>query len=255
MTYTEIARLLRQGGVEAAEFGARQMLRQYGDGEEDLRRAVERRLKGEPLQYIFGEWEFRGLRMLVNSNVLIPRADTELLVDTAIELLPYGARVLELGTGSGCISVALALEGMQVSACDISTAALQVASQNAVLHHADVRFFQGDMKQGAGTEEGPWQAIVSNPPYIVRQQMSLLQAEVHYEPVLALDGGEDGLDFYGAIVEKYPVSLQKGGMILLEVGYDQAEAVCALGEKAGLQVLDCRKDLNGIQRVVCLQKA
>ena len=165
MTYTEILRLLRQGGVEAAEFEARQILRQYGDVEEALCLAVERRLQGEPLQYIFGEWEFRGLRMLVDSNVLIPRADTELLVDTALELLAPQARVLELGAGSGCVSVSLALEGMQVSACDISPQALQVAAKNADLHQVCVHFFEGDMRKGSGVEQGPWNAVISNPPY------------------------------------------------------------------------------------------
>jgi len=254
LTYRRIAQTLAEGGVEAAEFEAKQMLRQYGEDEKALRGAMERRLGGEPLQYIFGEWEFRGLRMLVDSRVLIPRADTELLVDTALELLPVQARVLELGAGSGCVSVSLALEGMEAFACDISAEALQVASQNAALHRADVHWFEGDMKQGAGIAQGPWDAVISNPPYIARRELASLQAEVRREPMLALDGGEDGLDFYRAIIRQYPVSLVDGGLILLEIGYDQAEAVCALGEEAGLQVLTCRKDLNGIQRVVCLQK-
>ena len=180
-----------------------------------------RRIAREPLQYILGDTDFMGLRFLTRSPVLIPRNDTELLCQKALERLRPGDRVLDLCTGSGAIAVRLAVlaTGISVDASDISPEALLLARENAALHQANVNFLEGDLF-------APWQGqqydmICCNPPYIPSEELAGLQAEVRREPVLALDGGDDGLDFYRRLIKQAPQHLKGQGHLLLEMGDGQ----------------------------------
>lgn len=214
---------------------------------------LARRAGGEPLQYILGAQDFFGLRFRVDSRVLIPRPETELLCEKALEYLRARprAKVLDLCTGSGALAVTLALRcpKAEVWACDVSPDALEVARENARRLGARVRFAKGDLFAPLSGECFDW--IVSNPPYIARAELDGLQREVRREPVLALDGGADGLDFYRRIAREAPRHLRAGGGILLEVGAGQARAVASMLGDAGLEPDAILPDLSGIPRVVC----
>ncbi|MBR2571261.1 MAG: peptide chain release factor N(5)-glutamine methyltransferase [Clostridia bacterium] len=211
-----------------------------------LNQALERRLTGEPLQYIEGFAWFMGHRFLVTKDVLIPRPDTEILAEEAIRLAgDRNPAVLDLCTGSGAIacSVALACTGAQVIASDISPNALRVAKENARELGAKVEFLQGDLFEPVrGAKFG---LIACNPPYLSAEDMRCLSGEVRHEPRLALEGGEDGLAFYRRIAEEVRDYLVPGGALLLEVGAGQAQAVLAL--LGGGRTI---RDFNGIERVV-----
>ena len=212
---------------------------------------LARRARREPLQYILGSELFYGRGFCVTPDVLIPRADTELLCVRALEALGMArARVLDIGTGSGALAITLALERpmADVTAVDISEAALAVARDNARRLGAQVRFVRSDLFAGLSPAQGAYDVIVSNPPYIVRAQVDALQPEVRCEPRLALDGGDDGLFFYRALAAQAAAYLAPGGTLLLEVGAGQAQAVCAL--LAGIGPTASCADSQGIARVV-----
>ena len=208
---------------------------------------VARRLAGEPVAYIVGHKEFYGLNLQVNSDVLVPRPDTETLVDWALDVLEPtpDARVVDLGTGSGAIALALKATrpALQVEAVDYSHAALAVAQANAQRLGLAVTFSQGSWLSGT---EGVFQAIVSNPPYI-REDDEHLPA-LRFEPRQALTAGNDGLDDIRTIIDQAKTRLQTGGWLLLEHGYDQAADVRALLEAAGFANVQSRQDLAGIER-------
>ena len=207
--------------------------------------ALQRRLKGEPLAYITGHQEFYGLDLQVDARVLCPRADTETLLDWALQVLPANAQVVDLGTGSGAIALALQHQrpDAHVHARDISADALAVAQTNAHRLHLNVAFSQGAWLQGL---DGPWDAIVSNPPYIAAADPHL--AALTHEPLQALASGTDGLDDLRTIVKQAASRLKPGGWLLLEHGYDQADAVCAMLRSAGFADVQSRQDLAGIAR-------
>lgn len=210
---------------------------------------IARRQKLEPVAYILGEKEFFGLSFLVDENVLIPRPDTEILVEWALANF-HGGAVLDIGTGSGCIAVTLAkhLPGAKVTAADISPAALAVAKKNAARHGVDIAFLQLDIL--SAFPDGKFGLIVSNPPYIRPDVIDGLSASVRdFEPYGALAGGDDGLAFYRAICQKAPAHLAFGGLLAFEIGFDQADAVRTLMGKSftGITVV---KDLAGCDRVV-----
>ena len=188
----------------------------------------DRRAAREPLQYILGETEFMGLTFHVEPGVLIPRADTEILVEKALELMQPGARVLDIGTGSGALAISLAKLGkdVRVTAVDISDAALTIARANAERLSADVEFVKSDCFSALKGEK--FDMIISNPPYISDEEMKELMPEVLLEPHLALFGGEDGLDFYRRISREAPEYLNEGGCLLFEIGWLQKDAVSAL---------------------------
>lgn len=188
----------------------------------------DRRTAREPLQYILGETEFMGLTFHVEPGVLIPRADTEILVEKALEWMKPGARVLDIGTGSGAIAVSLAKLGRQaqVTAVDVSDRALEIARQNAKCNGAAVEFVKSDCFSALKGRK--YDMIVSNPPYISADEMRGLMPEVTREPELALFGGADGLDFYKRISREAPEYLNEGGCLLFEIGWLQKDAVSAL---------------------------
>ena len=189
---------------------------------------IARRAKREPMQYILGETGFMGLTFHVEPGVLCPRPDTEILCEEALRRLDPGARVLDIGTGSGALAVSIAKLGREcsVTAVDVSDTALEIAEGNAERNNAQVRFVRSDCF--AALEGETFDMIVSNPPYISSEEMAQLMPEVRREPELALFGGEDGLDFYRRISREAGAHLEKGGCLLFEIGWQQKDAVSEL---------------------------
>lgn len=227
---------------------------------DELSQAVERRTSREPLQYIIGEWDFMGLSFKVTSDCLIPRADTELLCETAIELLPHGGAVLDLCTGSGCIAAAIAhyRSDAKVTALELSPSAADVARENFRRLGLDgVRLVVADALSDTDAEkyfeEESFDIIVSNPPYITSEEMLLLEAELFSEPECALTDGGDGLSFYRRMTEIYPQYLKRGGVIAFEHGSLQGPAVRDIISSAGY-LPTTRLDLEGRDRVTLFKK-
>ncbi len=212
---------------------------------------LDRRVMGEPIAYVTGEREFWTLTLRVNRHVLIPRPETELLVETALSLLPKQTqRVADLGTGSGAIALALAKErpDWQIYASDLSPDALRVASDNALINKlGNVRFSQGNWCEALPAE--PLHMIVSNPPYIDPQDSHLSQGDLRFEPRSALSAEESGIADIRTIITQAPVHLSPGGWLLLEHGYEQADAVRALLVSHGFQDVRTLQDLNEHDRV------
>ncbi|KQV79125.1 protein-(glutamine-N5) methyltransferase, release factor-specific [Massilia sp. Root351] len=210
---------------------------------------LQRRLDGEPIAYIVGQREFFGLPFNVSPAVLIPRPDTELLVELAIERLPPSGRVLDMGTGSGAIAVALAhaRRDAAVTALDVSPAALEVARGNAALNQAAVRFLESDWYSAAAGER--FDLIVSNPPYIASGDRHLSEGDLRFEPSGALTDHADGLSALRTIAAGAPQHLAPGCWLLMEHGYDQAESVRALLAAQGYTEVQSWRDLAGIERV------
>ena len=204
-----------------------------------------------PLQHITGEQDFMGLTFWVNEHVLIPRQDTETLVEEALKVIPSGSHILDLCTGSGCVIISLAALGQGISGIgvDISEKALEVARENASrLVGAKVVFEKGDLWQSV---TGKFNAIVSNPPYIPTEEVEKLEVEVKdHEPRLALDGTADGLHFYREITAHAAEYLCESGWLLVEIGYDQGLTVKDLFIKNGFKEVAIIKDLSGNDRVV-----
>jgi len=249
---------------------------------------LKRRICGEPIQYILGKCEFMGLEFIVNKDVFIPRPETEMLVETALKYVSQcpshqrpsysalvhkcrsaqvnGVKILDIGTGSGCIAVSLAkfLPEAEIFATDISGPALKVARKNAGLNNVDerIKFFQSDLFAGfrrrrislrlmrVGGFAG-YDIIVSNPPYIPKAEIGKLAAEIQYEPVSALSGGGDGLDFYRRIIRESPGFLKKGGFLILEMGFGQCENIKEIFKLCKkLEVKEVIKDYNNIDRIL-----
>ncbi len=218
---------------------------------------LKKRLQRYPLQYLTGEANFFGRIFCVDERVLIPRPETELLAEKTVQALkkfPSPAQALDLCCGSGCIGITMALEmpAAAVTLTDLSAAALAVAKDNAETLQAKVTFRQGDLFMAVPGQQ--FQVIVSNPPYIPDGECSALQQEVRCEPLTALAGGADGLEFYRRIAKEAPEHLTIGGMLLLEVGWNQAQQVGELLQQAGLDVLSIDQDWQGIPRMITAKK-
>jgi len=233
---------------------------------------LKRRISGEPIQYILGKAEFMGLEFRVNPDVLIPRPETEILVETAIGQVtpslslgtPFGrtsqshnVTMLEIGTGSGCIAISLAklLSHARITATDISRAALEVAGRNAELNKVKINFIESDLFAHHNLAADYYDLILSNPPYIPTAELKNLQPEVSYEPTIALDGGEDGLDFYGRIISGSAPYLKKGGFLIMEIGIGQKGALENIFQRyEGFKIAEFIKDYNGIYRIAVARK-
>ena len=220
--------------------------------------AVKRLLEGEPLAYVLGEWDFYGLRLEVNKNVLIPRDDTCAVTELAIRnalFLEQAPRILDLCTGSGCIGLAIAsrVKDARVTLADISKDALAVAKRNVTRTHMSGRVscIQVNALAPAPAFLGKFDMIVSNPPYVTAAEMEELPHSVRdHEPHLALLGGEDGLDFYRAITENYKLALKDGGYLCYEFGEDQGDDICLILEQNGFTIVERTKDFNDTERAV-----
>jgi release factor glutamine methyltransferase len=218
---------------------------------------LERRYKGEPIQYITGETEFYGLPFRVTPDVLIPRPETEHLVNKVIELAARfeQPRIVDVGTGSGAIAVALAhkLPHAKIAATDISERALAVARENAKCNGVSIRFLPGDLLAPVAGER--FEIVVSNPPYVSSGDRATLSVEVReYEPALALFAGDDGLDVFRRLIPAAFDALTPGGFVALEIGYGQSAAITDLLTRAGFEQIEIVADLRGIPRVVCARR-
>ena len=223
--------------------------------------AVQRILDGEPLAYVLGMWEFYGMELYVNHDVLIPRDDTCAVAEIAIKkalFLEQDPRILDLCTGSGCIGLAIAnrVKDARVTLADLSREALAVAKKNVARHHLSGRVscVQVDAMKAPPAFLGQFDLIVSNPPYVTTQEMEELDDSVKkFEPHMALWGGEDGLDFYRSIARNYRSCLKPGGFLCLEFGMGQGDGVCQILKNNGFQILDRVRDFNERERAVLAQ--
>ena len=218
---------------------------------------LERCAAREPIQYVLGSVDFCGMRLRVTPDVLIPRPETEQVVETALRHLPAGAyaRVLDIGSGSGCIALAIkrARPNAGVTAVDVSAAALSVAKQNAKIHDLAITFLHADMLAPDFVRQvsGSWDLIVSNPPYLAWEEASLLEPEIRdHEPEVALFSGADPLQHYRAIASNVPKMLAANGCCVLEVHAHRADAVADLLRSAGLRSVAGQPDLAGLPRIV-----
>ncbi len=215
---------------------------------------LERRLQGEPLAYILGQWDFYGLTFQVNPHVLIPRQDTEILAQRGIQLATqHGGKVLDLCSGSGCVGMAVAhaVPMAQVILGEISPKAREVCMENIKAHNMGPRVSCHDINALAPATQQGFSLILSNPPYINKEDMEKLPPVVkNHEPHLALFGGNDGYDFYKAILINWKSALLSGGHIVFEVGIDQADNVCSLLHSAGFVEIQSYRDTQKILRVV-----
>jgi release factor glutamine methyltransferase len=218
---------------------------------------LERRGKGEPIQYITGETEFYGLTFHVTRDVLIPRPETEHLVEKTVEQGAHfhGPRIVDIGTGSGAIAVALAhkLSRASITAIDLSAPALAVARRNAKQNDVSIRFLEGDLLAPVAGEH--FDFIVSNPPYVPTVDRASLSVEVRdYEPAMALFAGDDGLEVYRNLIPAAFDALVPGGFLLLEIGYGQSPAIEELLSRSGFGQIEFTPDLQGIPRVACARR-
>lgn len=272
MQYQEIYRqgvsVLKKAGIEEASLDARLLLEEvcgtdrtalYAHGDRELTEEqegrylekLELRAKRIPLQHILGKTEFMGLTFAVNEEVLCPRPDTEVLVEEVLKYLHDGMRILDIGTGSGCILLSLLYysNDCQGVGADISGKALRTAEENAKrLFIERACFVESDLFERI---EGKFEIIVSNPPYIKSGDIADLMPEVKdHDPPAALDGGADGLFFYREITKRAKAYLPGGGMLFYEIGYDQGEAVCRIMKDNGFREVEVIKDFSGLDRVV-----
>lgn len=277
--YISVRNALRDAGVEAANVEARlivasasgkttakllQDMRLYATDAVEKKAAdmLGRRLAGEPVAYITGVWEFRGLPMEVSPDVLIPRVDTEVLADEAINWLLQNrreARVLDLCSGTGCIGCAIAdaLPLSHVVLADISAEAIDLSRRNVARNGlaGRVSYMLADATKAPPVMSGMFDLIVSNPPYIATMDILTLDPSVRdYEPIWALDGGDDGLDFYRAIADNWLPSLRQGGMLMFEVGEEQAAEVKTIMRAHGMHDAVSVLDTRGVERVVKARK-
>ena len=228
---------------------------------EAMDQAVRRLLDGEPIAYVLGEWDFYGMRLRVDKNVLIPRDDTCAVTALAVKkalFLDQDPRILDLCTGSGCIGLAIAhrVKDARVTLADVSREALAVAKSNIIGQHLSGRVscVQANALEMPAPFLGKFDMIVSNPPYVTAKEMEELPKSVKdFEPHLALLGGEDGLDFYRSIASKYRNALKPGGYLCFEFGMGQGDAVCEILEENGFTILERTKDYGDIERAVLAQ--
>lgn len=245
-------------GKDQAQFLAERDLYAPEDMVKGVHAGLERLLKGEPIAYILGQWEFYGLPLRITPDVLIPRDDTCAVAELAIRqalFLDQNPRILDLCCGSGCIGLAIAkrVKDARVTLADLSQNALTIARENTAMHKMGgrVRCVRVDAMQPASTFLGKFDLIVSNPPYVTAEEMKELPVSVRdYEPHMALYGGEDGLDFYRAIAGNFTRALRPGGYLCLEFGMGQGDAVCRILQEHDYTILERTKDFNDRERAV-----
>ncbi len=219
---------------------------------DSYKKLIERRAAHEPCQYITGICEFMGLPFMVNENVLIPRQDTEVMVEKALRLTPGNADVLDMCTGSGCIAISMQRHRPDIKpvAVDISEAALELAMENARKHRCRIGFKKSDLF-GDLDRNAKFDVIISNPPYVSDQEYDGLMPEIKvHEPELALKAGPDGLDIYKRLIKDAGFFIKPEGVLLLEIGSGQAKAVTSMLKESGFENIEVIKDYAGLDRVV-----
>jgi release factor glutamine methyltransferase len=252
-----IEQKLKSAGIESARFEARQILG-ASKTPDQAKQMAEKRLKGYPLQYILGEWEFYGKRILVGDGVLIPRADTETLVDVVKELWRdnKAPEIFDVCAGSGCIGIALqSITGGHAIFFEKEKKAIEYLKKNIEINGTNAKIVEtdvltADLKDFKETAD----IIVSNPPYIKTEILPTLQREVQFEPKTALDGGQDGLIFYRTIAKIWKSVLKKGGILAFEIGFDQSLQVKDILEQNGYSEIKVTNDLGNNPRVVTAVK-
>ena len=266
MNFQSICEVLKAAGIEDYKFEARVLLEEFCGSasefaeyeSEALEAAINKRCQHYPLQYIIGKWDFYGYEFKVNESCLIPRADTETVIEVAKKILPKGetVRFADLCAGSGCIGITL-LRELKNSVCDaveLYPHTIEIAKENSQLNGVTDRYnpILADVLAG-DCLDGEYDAIISNPPYIRRDVLDKLSDEVKKEPVAALDGGEDGLVFYRAILDLYEKNLKADGVFIFEIGYDQGRSLKSL---AAERAMDCKivYDLGGRDRVAVISR-
>lgn len=273
MTYRALCTRLSTVGIDSAEWDAALLIEHFCGVDaslvrldpdrdylsDELEKAASARETRYPLQYLLGEWQFYRQTYTVSPDCLIPRADTEILVETAIERLPKDAYFADLCTGSGCIAISVLAERPDTRALAVEKypRTLEIATQNAVRNRVRSRFEPqcDDVLTPICTEKTPiFDAILSNPPYIPNEVIKGLAPEVLAEPQVALDGGKDGLLFYRSILKNYTPLLKSDGFFLFEIGFDQAESLSRLAREYGFSVFHVLRDYGGQDRVVWLQR-
>jgi len=216
----------------------------------EISKFTKRRMKGEPIQYILGETEFYSCRIKVNKSVLIPRPETEYLVEKIINENPNVKSILEIGTGSGCIAIALKKNfiNSKITASDISSDALKITKKNAEINNVEIEFIESDLFQNI---DGKFDVIVSNPPYISQKDFEQLPDEIKkYEPELALLAPNSGLYYYQKILQNAKEHLTESGKIYFEIGYDQADRIAEIAKVNGFKDIQIFQDLNNFARIM-----
>ncbi len=268
--YNDCKKQLQTAGIEDFVFESKQIIKHvtgYSNAQiltkytqpltqfqqDNLTVIIKQRLIRYPLQYIIGKWNFFGREFFVGPGVLIPRSDTETLIDVCLETVSKkeNPRVLDLCAGTGCIGITIKGEcsKAEVTLVEKFDEALSYTNKNALHNNLDVKIVKGDVLKTEGAE-GLYDLIVSNPPYINNSDMKNLQPEVTFEPATALEGGSDGLDFYRYIAREYKMHLAKDGVMAFEVGINQAKLVADIMKENGFVNVQTRKDYNEIDRVV-----
>ena len=266
MRLSSAVKRLSEAGIDEARLEARILFSRIGKASEcellfdpecdsaELDSAVEARARRIPLAYILGEADFYRENYIVTPDCLIPRPETELLVDYAVNHIPCGARFADICTGSGCIAISTLKNTKDTAAValDLSEAALKVARKNAERNSVSgrIEFIHGDALLGI---EGEFFAILSNPPYVSEAAYAALEAEIYEEPKMAFVGGVDGGDFYREMIPLYKNNLQSGGFLAFEIGYDQGELLRYLGASHGMET-EIIKDYSGLDRIAVLKK-
>lgn len=265
MTGREICNIFKEHGIDDYAFDARILCeeicgsfdldRDYQN--EKLLSAINKRIENIPIQYILGKWWFYDCVFKVSESCLIPRSDTETIVETAIKLIPKNTHFADLCAGSGCIGISV-LHNRGDLICDayeLFPDTLDIAKENAVLNGVNERYFSylGNVLKKETLEGKKYSVIISNPPYIRSDVIPTLSKEVQKEPIAALDGGDDGLIFYNFMVESFKENLDDDGMFIFEIGYDQKNDLSIIAKKHSLE-FSCIKDLSGNDRCVILKK-
>lgn len=272
--YTNLKSVLRLMNIDTYAFEAKLIIEKAFDSElprilmnrdsavpesilDNIQDMTEKRKKGFPIQYILGEWEFYGYKFKVGEGVLIPRQDTETLIDYVLDICRKNniksPKIIDLCSGTGCIAIALKKEmpDSEIYALENSGIALEYLEYNAKLNQADIKIIEADVLEDKYTDNfKDFDIIVSNPPYLTRQDMRELQPEVRFEPITALYAGEDGLYFYQRITPLWKKILKSGGMIVYEIGMNQHESVSDILKSNNFNQTEFIKDTAGIIRVV-----
>ena len=265
MTYLEICRALKSAGIENYTWEARLLVEELcGDFSEEkdytsatLAEVVEKRCTRYPLQYIIGKWWLANCEFFVDESTLVPRPDTETVVELGAKLLPKDARFADLCTGSGCIAISILdlRPDTAADAYELYPKTLEMARKNAVHNRVAERFtpILGDVLEKGILGDKKYAAIISNPPYIRTDVIETLEREARTEPIAALDGGADGLIFYRAIVQNFAKNLEENGFFLFEIGFDQADDLRAIAAEHSFSC-EIYKDLGGCDRAALLRK-